>query len=217
MAKAITLNGLAKFMLAPAAHQWQIVAEYKHPKAREPQAMKRYYYEAEQGIKALHRDKHGPGWLTAQAGVLRTTASGAVQQTRSRLEHNARVLEQYDVHFSGRPFDLLKREKWTLTYGDVTVKVRPHMVVDEGKRSKKEKAVLLWMPEKAPEPLRAKILTQGLFEASTAAGKGYTSSCALLLDVQHGQEERGARLGARLSRDMRAACQTISAIWDQIP
>ena len=217
MAKAITLNGLAKFMLALPADQRKIVLDYKHPASREAFAMRGYYREAEQGIRAVHRDKHGPGWLTAQAAVLRTTASGTIQQTRSRLEHNARAMERYDVNFSGRPFDILPREKWTLTYGDVTVKVRPHFVAEEGKRKKTEKAVLLWLPESAPEQKRVKILTQGLFEAATAAGKSYTSSCTLLLDAQHGKEERGARLGARLSRDMRAACQTISAIWDQIP
>jgi hypothetical protein len=61
-----------------------------------------------------------------------------------------------------------------------------------------------------------RIVSQCMFEAFRNAHGAITSASVLYLEVANGTEHRGARIGARLLGDVRAACDNISALWGTI-
>jgi hypothetical protein len=79
-----------------------------------------------------------------------------------------------------------------------------------------EKIIKWEFSNEAPDDGTIKIVSQGLFEAARLAGVDLKSQQVLYCDVPRGIEHRGARLGARLGKDIEAACKTISDIWSRI-
>jgi len=209
----ISLTGLAKFMTSGPAAQRKVVHDYKYPDEDEPKAMRLYYLEAVDSIKAYHLNKHPATWLDQQAeriGELAATVSG---MTRSRLNNNARAVRQYAQNFGARKFTILDDLKLALFFGSVRVTVIPDLHVRE---YKKEKIVKLGFSRSEPEGQLVRIVSQSMFEAYRTAEGAITSSNVLYLDVARGIEHRGARVGARLMTDIRAACENIEALWDTV-
>lgn len=210
----ISLTGLAKFMTSGPAAQRKVVHDYKYPDEDEPKAMRLYYLEAVDSIKAYHLNKHPAAWLHQQAeriGDLAATVSG---MTRSRLNNNARALRHYAENFGARKFTILNDLKLALVFESVRVTVIPDLHVRE---ANKEKIVKLGFSRTEPDGQVVKIVSQSMFEAYRTAEGTITSSNVLYLDVARGIEHRGARVGARLMTDIKAACENIEALWDTIP
>jgi hypothetical protein len=209
----ISLKGLAKFMTAGAAAQRKILGDFKHPDP-EGSAQARYYQEARDRIAAYHRFQHEDGWLSQQAGTIasRALASGGVA-TRVRLQNNARALRAYERHFGGRQFEILPDVSLDLAYAGVRVSVHPDLHVRELGR---DRIVKLEFSQTKPDAKAVKIMAQGLFEAATNAGLGLSSADVLYMDCVRGVAYKGARVGARMGREIEAACQNIAALWPGI-
>jgi hypothetical protein len=211
--KKISVKGLADFMTAGPAKQRTILRDYKYQDEDEPRAKIMHYREAREAIARFHRGDEGAAWLEKQAARLDAQAVAAGGQRGRRLRDNAIALQWYAVNFSMRRFDVLADLKFRLGYGDVVVTVVPDLHVREGTR---EKIIKLGFNKSAPKDMTVKIIAQTLFEAAELRGMALPSSAVLFLDVARGQEYRGARLGSRMRKDIEAACQNISAIWDSI-
>ncbi len=148
-----------------------------------------------------------------QANYLKNLADLNGGQTKTRLNHNVRALREYAHYFSGRDFEVLNDLKLVLQYGDVVITVRPDLHVRESNR---EKIIKLEFGVEKPSTRMIEIISQAMFQAAQVGGYSLTSSGVLYLDVPRGREYRGARLGARLAKDIEATCENISAIWDKI-
>ena len=211
--KKLSLRGLAKYMTAGAHAQRGILREFKYPDQAAAAAMRHYYVPAVEAITLHHAGNKGADWLRQRAAAFDADASAETQAGRARkMASNAKALRHYAKHFEDREFKILKQPTWRLHYDDVVVTVRPDLhVVEKGK----EKVIRLAFHSGAPDPRAVKIESQCLFQAAAPA-LGLTSAQVLHFDVPRGSVTKGARVGARLAKDIAAACATISTLWDSL-
>jgi len=211
--KKLSLRGLAKYMTASPHMQRQTLHEFKYPNQAAAAAMRHYYVPAVEAITLHHAKDKGADWLRQRAAVIDAEAAAETQTGRARkLSSNAKALRHYAKNFADREFEILKQPMWRLQYSDVIITVRPDLhVVEKGT----EKVIRLGFHSKAPDPRAVKIETQCLFEVAAPA-LGLSSAQVLHFDVPRGSVTKGARLGARLTKDIDAACATISTLWDSI-
>lgn len=212
--KKLSLKGLADYMTASATRQRSILRTYKYPDEDEARAKILYYREARERIAAYHfSGNQDPQWLVDQARNLDTLAKYSLRRRRARLEHNAYGVRQYARHFAERRFKVLAEFSRDLRFDDVFVSVYPDLhVIEDGT----EKLIKLEFTKEEPSPDLVKIITQCMFEAARDAGCGIAAASVLLLDVPRAKSHRGARMGARMARNIEATCKNISAIWDSL-
>lgn len=79
-----------------------------------------------------------------------------------------------------------------------------------------EQLIKLEFSKKAPDGKHSKIISQVMYEAALANNLDLPSNGILYQDVPRGITHRGARAGARTNKELAAACQTISDIWQTI-
>jgi hypothetical protein len=211
--KQISVKGLADFMTASASRQRKIIHEYKYPTEDEARAKILYYREARDRIEICHRAGYPTNWLLSEAYHIDALASSSMGRTKTRLSHNSRALRSYSKHFTTRAFKVLDDLSLSLIYGDVRVTAVPDLHVEEKGQERVLKFDFSVDPPLADE---VKIICQVLFEALGHAALTIPASSVLFLDVERGRVHKGARVGARMRRDVEATCQTISAIWDKI-
>lgn len=208
----ITLKGLANFMTATPSRQRKILRDFKYPE-EEGYAQALYYREARDLIKAAHKHEDRASWLLHQANQLRNLAGATGGQSGIRLTHNARGIEQYARHFAARKFEILKDVDLSITVEGVWVKINPDLhVFEDGK----QKFVKLEFSVKQPEAQIVRIICQGMFEGARENGHQLPESCILYLDVPRGALHKGARAGARMKSEIKAACQNIGSLWERI-
>lgn len=218
MSKSLSLGQLVKFMTSDPAAQLTVVRDAKYPKSDTSRAQAKYYREAQDRVRVHHNRAMPPTWLPSEAAALRMQAGQTPKtRTRARLRNNARAIDDHAAHFSGRAFQVLPKRRFTLTYGDVTVRVSPDFVVRE---RGVEKLVRLYC--NGPEPSReyVAIVCQCMFEAAVQAGwpqgATMTPQRVLFLDLARGTPHKGARMRSRMQTNIAAACAQISAIWDTL-
>jgi hypothetical protein len=211
--KKISLSGLADFMTSKPANQRKILRNYKYPQEDEPRVKALYYREARDRIAAFHGGQKEATWLKDEAAAIVMLAASSQGMTRSRLYNNARAIRGYYANFSDRDYEILPEVKFVYESGDVTIRVVPDLHVREQGR---EKVIRFHFGAQEPDPEHIKVICQVLFEVALNNGLIQASRDALLLDVTRGDEYRGARMGARMLRDIEAACETISDIWERI-
>ena len=166
-------------------------------------------------IAAYHnQDDRTRAWLVTEARRLADEAQTLSGRSQVRLMHNARAIRAYSRSFwnrnwwfAGNPPDLY------LEYSDVRVSLHPDLMVTESDRMR---VVKCDFTTREPDPYAIKIVTQAMFQACGLKGLDIPSSAVRYLDVSRGNEHRGARMGARVGRELEAACQMLSAIWDSI-
>jgi hypothetical protein len=78
------------------------------------------------------------------------------------------------------------------------------------------KIIKLEFSARATNPKVFEIMSQCMFEAARLAGMPVSSKDVLVYDVPRGQVYRGARFGSRTAKDIEAACEVISAVWERI-
>lgn len=100
-----------------------------------------------------------------------------------------------------------------LTFGNVAISIVPDLFVTDGDT---KKLIKLDFSVESPSAAEVKIVSQAMFEAASATKLGMTAKNVLYVDVERGKAHQGAKLGARMGRDLEAACKNISAIWDSI-
>lgn len=209
----ISVKGLAKFMTATPSAQRRILKEFKFPDDDEPRAMRLYYGEAVDAIKAYHGNGHGRQWLLDQADELSNLGTLLGGQSTVRLRNNARGLRQYADNFYSRRFEVLPDLRLALVHDDVRITVAPDLHVTE---AGKEKIFKLDFARRSPDEQLIKIVSQCMFEAFRKAQNSITPASVLYLDVANGTQHKGARIGARLLQDVKAACANISGLWGTI-
>jgi hypothetical protein len=200
-------------MTASPAAQRRILREAKYPDEDEPLAMRLYYQDACDRVQAYHRNKHDPSWLRAKADDLAQLASLSPGPSGNRLRNNSRALRQYMSNFATRDFVPLGPLRLRIEFGDVRVSATPDLFITEGG---KHKVIKFNFSTAAPHPDIVKIVSQCMYEASKGKLQSLSNASVLYLDVPRGIEHRGARAGARTLRDLEAACETITNVWDSI-
>lgn len=211
--KQISVKGLADFMGASHSRQRTIIRQFKYPREDEAHAKIIYYREAREVIESYHRADRDVRWLHDLANQVEALGNSLAGRGRTRLRYNAGGIRAYAAHFARRRFKVLDRISLPLVYADVRITAVPDLHVREGKQ---EKIVKLEFSVDPPSDAEIKVIPQLLFEAATAGGLGLSSSGVLYLDVLRGEEHRGARAGSQMRRNIEAACETISDIWDKI-
>lgn len=209
----ISVKGLAKFMASSPAAQRKVLHDYKYPDEDEPSVMRLYYKDATDRILAYHRSGHDREWLRSKAKDVADLARLTPGRPGTRLKHNARGLTLYEQHFAGRKFEPLGQLRLKLGVGDVTITVSPDLYVAE---KGKPKLLKLEFAVDTPSDDFVKTVSQTMFEAAKGNVDGLSPSSVLFLDVPRGAEHRGARAGARMLREIEAACKNIGSMWPSI-
>ncbi len=208
----ITVKGLAQFMTAGPARQRSVVRDFKYPDP-EGKARALYYAEAVRAVRRFHRAANDVGVLVDEVARLARESAAATGVTSRRLRDNAAGLRQYATHFAARNYEVLQPVRWALQHGPVVVAVTPDLhVVDEGR----ERIIKLEFATTRPDRRVVQVITQAMFEAAEMAGAGLQAADVLYVDVRRGEVHGGARIRARLARDIEAACATIADIWNSI-
>lgn len=208
----ISVKGLAKYMLAGPAAQRRVLRDYKYPDP-EGAAQAKYYREARLGIIAYHQNGHDAPWLLRRADQLDTQAGHQSGRSAVRLRHNARGLRHYARAFADLEFDVRAELNLDLRHGPVRITVAPELhVAEDGE----VRIIKLEFGANAPDARLIRIITQAMFEAAEQHGLDLPPASVLYIDVPRHRIHRGARMGARLARDIEAACQTIAAVWETL-
>jgi hypothetical protein len=209
----ITVKGLAKYIDGTPAQQRRVLQDFKYPDTDEPAAMRQYYQDATNAVRAFHRNGHDRVRLREQAQTLSARAREADGATATRLRNNARGLMQYEQHFGGRELHVQPSTRMRLDFGEVQIALNPELSVTERGRPKLMK---LSFANEEPSEIEVRVIVQCLYEAANRQLGEFPGNAVLFLDVPRGIEHRGARAGARTLREIEAACETISGIWPQI-
>lgn len=208
----LTLKGLAKFMTAAPAQQRKVLRDYKYPEP-EGRAQATYYAEARTAIRSFVKGTIDGAELLRQARTLEARGSTKGGRGGKRLEHNGRALRQYHKHFGGKSLTALAEVRFKLIFDGVSIAVAPDLHVIDGKT---ERFVRLEFAREAPDDRVIRIMTQAIFESAAQAGIHLKSSSVSLWDVPRGTTHAGARMGARMRKDIEATCKVIESIWPGI-
>lgn len=209
---SLSLTGLVGYMTGSATAQRSTLRNFKYPDP-ESAARIQYYDRTRKAITKYHRRDHAASWLIGQAGILRAEAQGEEGYRRTRLRHNARTLEAYARHFADRQFEIRTIPKLRLSYGRVSVSTFADLFVFDGKL---ERLIKFNFSEKALKEEEIKIVAQAMYESAERAGMDLKPAQVLYYDLATGEIHKGARMGARMGRDITATCENIAAIWDSI-
>jgi hypothetical protein len=208
----ISVKGLARFMTSADAARRKTLFDYKHPDP-EGKAQAGYYRDATNAIRNFHGLGEPQGWLIRRALSLKSDAVSRDHAIAQRLQQNARAIQQYDAKWRGDRLQVLKIPTLFLQFGDVRVSAYPDLYV---RVDSSEKIIKLEFSSKEPNEKLFKIIGQCMFEAATRAGLAISGKDVLVYDVPRGNIFKGARFGSRMVKDIEAACEAISALWERI-
>jgi hypothetical protein len=203
----LSVKTLAKYMTAGPAAQRKVLQDAKYRDEDQPRAMRQFYQETCQTIEAFHRGLHDREWLARKAEELGARATATGGQSEQRLWNNVRAVRHYSQHFADRQFTPLTRLRLRLEAKGVVISM------ERGK----QKAIKFDFARQAPDPHVVRIVSQCMYEASAGYVENLNGASILYMHVARGTEHRGAKSGARTTRDVEAACETIAAVWESIP
>ena len=190
----MSVKGLAKYMISGPAAQRKVLRDFKYPREDEPMAMRLYYEDAGDCIETFLRSGYERQWLRAEGEALAVRAAGAEGRQRTRLQHNARAVRQYEQYFGGRQFQLRASLNLSIAFSGVQVKVVPDLNVIEGTRAKIIKLEFSLTP---PSDALIAIIVQTMFEAATGKCQNclhHPCSCSMYQGGLNG-EGHGCGLG----------------------
>lgn len=209
----LTLTGLAKYIASSPAKQRKILQDHKFPASDEAFAMRVYYREATDVLKDLIDRQGSMEWLRQQAHSLRAPRPEQTPKSAARLERNAEAVLWLDNYFGGRKLERLECPRFRLSYANVSVSVVPHLHVRDGS---KLKLIKLQFGGRALQEQAVKVVTQCMLEGARSQRLDLAASCAIYIDLPRNVVHT-ARAGKTTLNDIKAACETISQIWDSIP
>jgi hypothetical protein len=210
----LTLKGLAKYVASSPAAQRKILQDFKYPAADEPFAMRVYYREAIDSLKEYIKNRHSSEWLRQRAIQLTAVREGQSAASARRLRQNAQAVLLYEKHFGSKDLEILDAPRFRLNFHGVAVSVVPELCLRDGARTKLIK--LQFGGTKLAEQ-SLKVITRCLLLAANSQDFDLTPSSAIYIDLPRGIVHTAPRAGQRTLQDIRAACETISQIWDSIP
>ena len=119
-----------------------------------------------------------------------------------------------EKYFGSKELEILSTPKFRLAFHGVTVNVVPDLCVKDGPKTRMIK--LQFGGNRLPEQ-SVKVITQCLLEAARSQGFDCPSSSVVYIDLPRDAVYSAPRAGKRVLQDIRAACETISQIWESIP
>jgi hypothetical protein len=209
----MSAKGLAKFISAGPATQRKILQDFKYPNADEPFAMRMYYREAKSSLRTYITDQQSSEWLREQARALTQPTTNQSPSHLRRIQQNAEAIVQLHRHFGGRQLEILECPRFQLKFAAVSVSAAPDFLLSEGTATW---LIKLQFGGPKPDKRIVNVLTQLLLEGANSRGLALRPSSVVYLDVIR-NEICTARSGTRTLRDIKAACETISQVWDSIP
>lgn len=209
----ITLTGLAKYVAGSPAPQRKILQDHKFPASDEAFAMRVYYREATDVLKDFIDLQESKEWLRQQALALRAPRAEQTPKGAARLERNAAAVLWLDNFFGSRKIERLDCPRFRLIYSNVSVSVVPHLYIRDGS---KMKLIKLQFGGKALPEQAVKVITQCMLEGARSQGLNLPPSSVIYIDLPRNVVHT-ARAGKKTLRDIKAACETISQIWESIP
>jgi hypothetical protein len=210
----LTLKGLAKYIASSPSAQRKILQDFKYPSADEPFAMRMYYREATDCLKEYVRERHSSEWLRQRAIQLTAEREGQSATSARRLRQNAEAVLLYEKHFGSKELEVLSTPKFRLSFHDVAVSVVPDLCLRDGTKTKLIK-LQFGGTKLAEQSLR--VITHCQLVAANSQGFDLGPSSVIYLDLPRGVAHTAPRAGKRTLQDIRAACETISQIWESIP
>ncbi len=210
----LTVKGLAKYIASSPSKQRRILQDFKYPAADEPFAMRMYYREATDCITSLIKGSHSREWLRERAVEMAKVEPNQSSKSARRLQQNAAAVLLCWKHFGNKELEVLERRRVRLQFHGVSISVVPDLCLRDGAKTRLIKLQLGGpkLPEQA-----VKVLTQCLLEAGVSQGYDLSPSSAIYIDLPRDVVSTAPRAGKRTLGDIRAACETISQIWDSIP
>lgn len=210
----LTLKGLAKYIASSPAAQRKLLQDFKYPAADEPFAMRLYYREAKDCLKQYIRDQRSPEWLREQAHQLTGTLNGQSPKSVERLRQNARAVIAFERFFSATGVELLDTPRFRFTHHGVTISVVPDLSLLDGTRKRLIK--IQYGGKRLADP-SIRVMTQCMLDAANASSYGLSASSCVYLDLPREAVHTAPRAGKRTLQDVKAACETISQVWESIP
>jgi hypothetical protein len=210
----LTLKGLAKYIAASPAAQRRILQDFKYPSADEPLAMRVYYREATDCLKDYITNQRSGDWLREHSIQLAAARDGESSTGARRRRQNAEAVLLYERHFGGRHLEILSTPRFRLRFHEVSVSVVPDLCLRDGTKTK---LVKLQFGGARLATASIRVITQCMIEAANSSGYGLPPSSVVYLDLPRGAVHTAPRSSKRIRRDVRAACETISQIWESIP
>jgi hypothetical protein len=209
----LSAKGIAKYIVSSPATQRRIVQDFKYPASEEPFAMRMYYREATDRLKAYMKGEHSNEWLREQAAALAGSGQGQSAAAVRRLQQNADAILLYERQFAGKNWEVLDVPRMRLTFHAVAISVVPDLHLRHLDRAKLIK--LQFGGARLPQQ-SINVMTQCLLQAGLAQGLDLSPACAIYIDLPR-DAVHSVRAGKKTLRDIIAACETISLIWDSIP
>jgi len=208
----LTAKGLAKYMTSGAASQRKILRDYKFPDP-EGAVQAKYYAEARRIIEQYHSTGNDASVIAGAVDQLRTRAAREGGKKEDRLRNNIRALESYLRNFGKRQLTVLPTPDLKYGHGQVLVSAHPDLYVKDGER---HKVIKLDLAKESQKSQSIKIILRLMFETSRREALPIGPKDVIYIEVEHGTQHSGAKKGARLMRDIDAACQTIEDIWPKL-
>lgn len=211
----LTVKGLAKYVAASPAMQRRILQEFKYPTADEPFAMRLYYREALDLLRTYIGNEYPREWLLKRVIELAMPGEHNSPAGNRRRRRNAEALLLCGQHFRSTPAELLPCPRVALSFYQVTISVVPDLVVRDRKGRLRVMKLQLGGTKLAEGSI--KVVSQCLLEAALQHGLELSPASALYVDLPRNVTHSASKAGKRVLRDIEAACETISQIWDSIP
>lgn len=208
---AINAKGLIKYMEADDAKKRAVLADFKFPEV--DKAPTRYYREAQPAIWQCLAGKITRGQMLARAEALTKEAMATTAARRTRLNHNARAIVEFDEHFGDRGLRAEPSHRLYFVHGGVRVGVHPELWVVE--RAEQHVLKLELGTESLSEGALG-TLAQLIYHAAVQSGWTLEARQTGVVQVATGEIHRGKRIGPRLERRIAAALENIEAIWPSI-
>ena len=210
----ISLTGLAQYIASSPAAQRKILQDFKYPAGDEAFAKRIYYREASDCLKSYVRNRESKEWLRQHALLLTAPRDGQTTKSARRLQQNADAVLMLDRYFGGKVFELLPRPRFQLSFSNVSISVAPDLLVREHSTLKFIK--VQFGAKKALPEASIRVITQCMLEAAHINGHSVLPASVVYVDLARDTVHL-ARPGKKVLKDIQAACETISQIWDNIP
>ena len=210
----ISLTDFVKFMMASSSQQRTILRRHKYEDDVEGVAIRKYYREAYNTLHRFYRGNHPPAWLSGQADLVAASSTPPTPRGQARIDHNVDSIRQFEACFGNRKIDgRSPGPMLSYSHDNLIVKVYTDIFGTEGRFDRSIK--FHFADSKDPEQF-AKIVCQVMFEAACNAGYVISSSAVRVWDRYSCKEYKLARVGARIRKDIEAACTAIVALWETL-
>lgn len=207
----LNVKGLVQFMAGDDAQRRRVLAAFKFPDVGKP--LRTYYREAIPAIRTCVAGEITRVEMLNRADALTKEAAHASRGRRTRLNHNARAIIEYDEKFGDREFRGVRSQRLSYTQGEVKIAVHPELWVLE--RSQ----LNIFKLELTTEPLLGdalSIMAQIIYHAARQRGVDVSGRQVGIIELASGEVHVGKRIGVRLERRIAAALENIEALWPTI-